>query len=134
MVPPSYNALCFIAFNKQISASTRRNMQALPFFPQSVLLTSLHLIVSSIVNFGLQYGRMFSPVGRNFMFCQRRYHFCSFVFVSGKVDSSSIVLRQSSLSIHEPNFRRADFILELVGLRDGNLFLCHTPPSFLAII
>jgi hypothetical protein len=73
---------------------------------------------------------MFSPVGRNFMFCQRRYHFCSFDFVSGKVDSS-IVLRQSSLSIHEPNFRRADFILGLVGLRDGtSVFVPHA--SFLS--
>jgi hypothetical protein len=61
---------------------------------------------------------MFSPVGRNFMFCRGCYYFCSSDFVSGKVDSS-IVLRQSSPSTHEPNFRRAEFILELVGLRDS---------------
>jgi hypothetical protein len=88
-------------------------MQVLPFSPQSLPITSLHLIVSS-VNYGLQDGRMFSPVGRNFMLCQRCYHLCSSDSVSGKVDSS-IVLRQSSLSTHEPDFRRAEFILELHG-------------------
>jgi hypothetical protein len=104
-------------------------MQALPFFPRTVPNTSLHLI-SSVVNYGLQYGRMFSPVGRNLMYCQRRYHFCSSDFVSGKVDSS-IVLRQYSLSTHEPNSRRAEFILELVGLRDGtSVFVPHA--SFLS--
>jgi hypothetical protein len=40
-------------------------------------------------------------------------------------------LHQFSLSIHEPNSRRADFILELVGLRDGtSVFVPHA--SFLS--
>jgi hypothetical protein len=93
-------------------------------------LTHHSTLISSVVNYGLQYGRMFSPVGRNLMYCQRRYHFCSSDFVSGKVDSS-IVLRQFSLSTHEPNSRRAEFILELVGLRDGtSVFVPHA--SFLS--
>jgi hypothetical protein len=73
---------------------------------------------------------MFSPVGRNCMFCQRCYNFCSSDFVSGKVDPS-IALRQSSLSTHESNFRRAEFILQLDGVRDGtSAFVPHA--SFLS--
>jgi hypothetical protein len=73
---------------------------------------------------------MFSPLGRNLMYSQQRYHFCSSDFVSGKVDSS-IVLHQFSLSTHEPNSRRVEFILELVGLRDGtSVFVPHA--SFLS--
>jgi hypothetical protein len=51
--------------------------------------------------------------------------FCSPDFVCGKVDSST-VLRQSSLSTHEPNFRRAEIIFEMVGLSDGaSVFVPH---------
>ena len=81
-------------------------------------LSRYSILVSSIVKRGSQYGRVFSPVGRNFMFCQRRYYFCCSDFVSGKVDFS-IVLRQSSFYSLELNIRRAEFIFELVGLRDG---------------
>ena len=60
---------------------------------------------------------MVSPVGRNFMLCQRRYYFSSSDFVCGKIDLS-IVLRHFSLSIHEQSLRRAEFIRELVSLLD----------------
>ena len=87
------------------------------FSPLNRCLSHQSTLVSSIVNYGVHYGRMFSPVGRNFIFCQRRYNFRSSELVSGSVDSR-VVRRHFCLSISEQNLYCAEFIRELVSLRD----------------
>ena len=64
-----------------------------------------------------------SYIGRNFIFCQRRYHFGASDFVVGKIYSNAL-LQQFKSCKHEQRLRYAAFIRELVSSRDLTSAVC----------
>ena len=83
-------------------------------------------IIRDIATYGVQFARVISPLGRNIIFCMRRYRFSFYDFMFERIDMRD-VKRYLSRSVPERNIATANFLKELVSLRDRTSFF--TPNS-----
>jgi hypothetical protein len=85
----------------------------------------------SVVRFvsfhGLYYARGFSPLGQNVSFCMRRY--CRTLHDLMNLPSRQVILSFLNNSIDTPICNSANFVSELLLLREGTLEL-SSPPAF----
>ena len=79
---------------------------------------------SSFVNFisfyGIFYGRSFSPIGRNTLFCCKRYNITFFDFIH--IDKNYITRWYNNTLIDEL-IRRVSMLAEVLFIRDGSYML-----------
>ena len=83
-------------------------------------------LIRDIATFGVQFARVISPLGRNIMFCVRHYRFSFCDFMFERIDMRD-VKSYLSRSVPERNIATANFLKELVSLRDRTSFF--TPDS-----
>ena len=79
---------------------------------------------SSVVNFisfhGIFYGRSFSPIGRNTLFCCKRYNVTLFDFIH--IDKNYIT-RWHNNTLNDELISRVSMLAEVLFIRDGSYML-----------
>lgn len=78
-------------------------------------------LIRDIATYGVQFARAMSPVGRNIVFCMRRYRFCIRDFMLGRIDMRHVKCYFSG-SVSDKNIATAAFLKELVSLRERTSF------------
>ena len=88
----------------------------------SACLYSDNEIVSTVARYGVEFGRMFSPVGRNIAFCNMKYGSSAYSLVHCRSALTSFK-RQLTVCTNE-SVSQAAFLLELLMIRSS---LLHVP-------
>ena len=77
-------------------------------------------MICGIAAHGISFAQARSPVGNNVMYCMRRYKFARSDFLSEQTDSRHVRLHLNATAANDKTVA-AEFLRELVGLREGTL-------------
>ena len=80
------------------------------------------LLIRDIATYGVQFARVISPLGRNIIFCMRRYRFSFYDFIFERIDMQDVKMYLSR-SVPGRNIATANFLKELLSIRDRTSFV-----------
>lgn len=83
-------------------------------------------LIRGIASHGVLFMRAMSPIGYNALFCSRRYSLSYYDFILRQIDSRHVRNYCNNIAVDD-YIIRADFLMELVKLREGTLSFSQTP-------